>query len=95
MLVERYMPAVGGVEKHLANLLEVLENHPFEFTILTASHLRGLKSLEKAPYADVIRIPYGQERNPLALLRFVRGLRNRIAPYDILHIHDVMPLLSW
>ncbi len=89
------MPAVGGVEKHLANVLETLNDQSYEFVVLTASHKRGLPLVEKAPHAEIIRIPHGKERNPLAVCRYIQSIRHRIAPYHVLHIHDVMPLLFW
>ncbi len=95
MLVERYRPAVGGVEKHLENLFKTLGSQHYRFTVLTASHRKGLRPFEERDECTIIRIPHGQERSPIAVWRYIRSVAHQITPCDILHVHDVTPLVFW
>ncbi len=95
MVSPRYRPAIGGVEVHVEKLVDVLSQKGFKVSILTSSHKLGLKPYEQVGNSIVQRIPFGWEKNPfltyLWVLRNLRGLNK----YDIVHVHDTIPLLFW
>jgi glycosyltransferase involved in cell wall biosynthesis len=95
MVSPRYRPSIGGVEVHVEKVADVLHQKGFNVTILTSSHKCGLKRHEQVGYSDVRRIPFCWEKNPflvyLWILRNFRGLNK----YDIVHVHDPIPLLFW
>jgi len=83
------------VEVHVEKLADMLSQKGFIVTILTSSHKFGLKPYEQVGNAIVQRIPFCWEKNPfltyLWVLRNFRGLNK----YDIVHVHDTIPLLFW
>lgn len=95
MISPRYKPAIGGVEVHVERIANVLSQKGFSITILTSSHKYGLKSNEQVGNSIIQRIPFRWEKNPfltyLWILRNLRGLNK----YDIVHVHDTIPLLFW
>ncbi len=95
MVSPRYTPSIGGVEVHVEKVADVLSQKGFIVTILTSSHKFGLKPYEQVGNSNVQRIPFYWEKNPflsyLWVLRNFRGLNK----YDIVHVHDTIPLLFW
>jgi glycosyltransferase involved in cell wall biosynthesis len=95
MICQMYKPAIGGVENHVEKVTEKLAQKGYKITILTASHKFGLKSHEQVGNSSVQRIPFRCEKNPflvyLWVLRNLRGLNK----YDVVHVHDPIPLLFW
>lgn len=95
MVSPHYKPAIGGVEVHVERIVDVLTQQGIDITILTSSHDLGLKPCENIGFVRVLRIPYGWERNPfLVFFWMFRSLR-KLERYDIVHVHDTIPLLFW
>lgn len=90
-LTRLYFPHVGGVEKHIEKLSEVLVDKGFKITVLTEQHDSKLLGFETFKNITIYRIPVS--RNIFfkkfyiwKWIFFHLGLFNRA---DIIHIHDV------
>jgi hypothetical protein len=91
-----YFPHKGGVEKHVAKLIDTFPN-PCQLTIVTEQYDKKLKIRDKYDGVTIIRIPYRLLNSKLKLWKYIYCLRYEIQRSDIIHIHDVfwwyIPLL--
>ena len=88
MVVPRYLPSIGGVEKHVSIVAEKLIQLEYDITVLTYSHERGLSSGEKINSVQVLRIPYGWARNPPLVFSWIISNRKYFKDYDIIHLYS-------
>lgn len=91
MISHHYFPHVGGVERHLDELLRYLKGKKFEFTIITEKFNDELKNVEHRDGNIILRILY-RKKKFLGLLNIwlcIWKLRSYIKEADIIHIHDV------
>ena len=58
MVVPRYKPAIGGIEKHVERVTGRLKQLGIDITILTASHKAGLAEREEGN-PEIVRMPVG------------------------------------
>ncbi|MFW9850622.1 MAG: glycosyltransferase family 4 protein [Candidatus Thorarchaeota archaeon] len=95
MVSPRYLPAIGGVEKHVHTLAKRLLKRGITVTILTVSHSSELKTMEFIEGIKILRMPYSYSRVPvlgwLWVLKHIRKFEN----HDVIHFHDTIPLLFW
>ncbi len=94
MISARYKPAVGGVEKHIEQIVNLFGNSKFVIDIITGSHMIGLND-EKDRCGDILRLPFKWDRNPFLIFRWAWSKRKLISSYDIVHVHDAVPFLMW
>jgi len=92
-LSRSYYPNIGGVEKHIYKVAEVLTKRGYKVTIITEDSL--LNTLNNFNYkikgVEVIRIPVG-ENNWFKKFRIWKWMWNNkelIFSSDIIHCHDV------
>ena len=95
MIAQRYRPSIGGVERHLEAISKHLTQKGLKVTVLTSSHLRGLPRLESEDGVEVVRIPFGWDRNPTLVYLWVLKNRKILSNYNIVHVHDPLPLFLW
>ncbi|MDF1540745.1 MAG: glycosyltransferase family 4 protein [Candidatus Thorarchaeota archaeon] len=95
MVAPRFKPAIGGVEKHVASIVDILARKGMETTILTRSHEKGLRSYEKRDNEIIVRIPFELNNNPILTYLWILWNRKKLTNFDIIHVHDTMPLLTW
>ncbi len=95
MVVERFWPAIGGVEKHVLRLAQDFISRDWRVRVITGAHEEDLKSVERFDDIEIHRIPRRWARTPpLATLWMIRN-RHLWADADVVHIHDTVPLLFW
>ena len=95
MIVPRYKPAIGGLEKHVEKVCKGLHTKGYRLTILTSSHSQSLLAEEYIDGISVSRIPYGIDRNPILTYLWILSKRRKFKDFDIIHIHDPLPLIFW
>lgn len=91
MISHYYFPHIGGVERHLNELLRYFKGKEFEFTIITEKYNNKLKSVEHKDGNTILRILYRRVKF-LGLINIwlcLWKLRNFIKEADVVHIHDV------
>lgn len=93
MISARYKPSIGGVEKHIEGIASKLADKGIRITVLTTSHEGGLPRTERNREADIIRVPFRWETNPILVCLWLMANRRRFRRYDIMHAHDIVPLL--
>ncbi len=95
MISPRYFPAIGGVERHVQSIAELLASKGHSITVISASHESGLPSCEVISGVKIQRMPFAVIKNPfLAMLWMIRH-RSEILSNDIIHVHDTIPFLLW
>ena len=95
MITPRFSPAIGGVEKHVENLSRKFADTGYQVTILTSKHEASLNALERMDRCQVIRMPFGWDRNPFLMYIWFLLNRKLILKHDIIHVHDTIPFLTW
>ncbi len=95
MIVERYWPAIGGVEKHVRRLAQELIDRGWQVRIITKKHEGSLKSTETVDGVEIHRIPkWILDAPPLAYLWLLKN-QHLWKHADVVHVHDTVPLLLW
>ncbi|MHA2265413.1 MAG: glycosyltransferase family 4 protein [Candidatus Thorarchaeota archaeon] len=94
MIAPRYRPAVGGIERHLEKVTKILVEKGLSVTILAPTHVAGLTQTETIDKVNIIRIPFGWDRNPFLSYLWMISRRLNLKRYSIVHVHGTMPLLS-
>ncbi len=95
MVVPRYKPAIGGLEKHVEKVCKGLLGKDHKLTILTSSHSHDLLAEECIDDISIIRIPYEIDRNPILSYLWILRNRRKFTDFDVVHVHDPLPLLLW
>lgn len=95
MVVQRYFPAIGGVEKHVSSLIHILTEQNIRTGILTSSHEPNLSRTQISEGTRITRIPQGYDRCPPLVYLWLILNRHIFNSYDLVHIHDPFPLLAW
>ena len=91
MFAHYFYPHIGGVERHIEELLEHLKGKEYSFKVITEKFDDNLKSVEHTEICDIYRIGY-RKRKFLGLFEIwlsLLKLRKNIQEADIIHIHDV------
>lgn len=91
VLSKYYKPHIGGVEKHLENISELLIKRKYRITIITEKYQKWLQNKETVNGVKVVRIAYPKIKYIGLFFIWVEmfKLRNLIEKSDIVHIHDV------
>ena len=87
-----FAPHVGGVEKHIIKLSEVLQRKGYSITVITEGYKRGLPAHERIHNIDVHRIPVfniSEKNKKWQIWWWLFKNRKFFKDSDILHIHDV------
>ena len=95
MVVPRYKPAIGGLEKHVEKVCKGLLAKGHKLTILTSNHSQDLLAEECIDGISIIRLPYGIDRNPILSYLWILKNRRKFTDFDLVHVHDPLPLLLW
>lgn len=96
-----YYPHIGGVERHVAKISEILIKKGHNVTVVCEQHDRKLKIKEQINGINVLRIPINStERNKkFHIWKWMVKNRKFIKSFDIVHIHDIFywifPLLVY
>jgi len=100
-LSKRYWPAVGGVEKHLQSLCDVLQKWrpDIQMTIVTEQHDTSLPTFEEQKNKTIHRIPVSSNIKK-SIWSWMSAHRKLFESADLIHAHDVFfwmfPLLpNW
>ena len=90
MVIQRYLPHVGGAEKQLQQLAPRLKNQGYEVHVLTR-HERGLKRFETIDGVPVHRLPAPGPKPVAAAAFTISALWTlvRLRP-DIVHAHEIL-----
>ncbi|MHA1907857.1 MAG: glycosyltransferase family 4 protein [Candidatus Thorarchaeota archaeon] len=95
MVSPSYLPAIGGVEKHVETISKRLQRIGYKISILTVAHGHDLQLVEYLDGIRVIRMPFFYSQHPLLGWLWVLLNRNLLINHDIIHVHDTVPLLFW
>lgn len=96
-----YYPHIGGVEKHIAQISEILIKEDYEVTVVCEQHDKKLKTKEQINGINIIRIPINssEKNKKFHIWKWVLKNRKFIKSFDIVHIHDIfywiLPLLVY
>lgn len=85
-LTRRFYPSIGGVEKHLNGLCELLLQRGNRVTILTEKHEASLKETDIYKNIKIIRIP---QMNKYGIWKWIQENNKLFDESDIIHVHDV------
>jgi glycosyltransferase involved in cell wall biosynthesis len=90
MVIQNYLPAIGGAERQLASLLPRLEAAGIRPVVITRRH-EGLPRLDEIDGVPVVRLG-GRGPKALRSLRFVVGARRELARIrpDVVHAFDTL-----
>ena len=90
MIIQTYLPRLGGAEKQLAGVCRRLRERDIEPVIITRRY-PGLSAFEIIDQTPVYRVPAPQPKALAALCFIVFGLgRIRQIDADILHAHELL-----
>lgn len=88
MVIQSYVPAVGGAERQLAALAPMLVERGADVVVVTRA-FAGRPVEDEVDGIRVVRIPVGGPK-PVASARFVRGARRVLREFDpdVVHAYD-------
>lgn len=95
MIAQRYSPYIGGVERHIEKISEILTKRGYQITVLTPKIDSNLPDCEKIGATEVIRFPNNIQRNPILLLKWFTSNKEKMREFQIVHCHDFIPILFW
>ena len=86
-----YFPHIGGVEKHVAQLSQVLLRKGYDVTVLTEQYEKSLKRDEVVDGVRIVRVPIGKNvsMKKFAIWKWVIGNLSFLFSFDVIHVHDV------
>ena len=86
-----YYPHVGGIEKHIEKISQILQDKNYSVTVLTTKYDRKLLDSEIFNRIKIIRFNQPQIKYLGLIYTWIWFLKNRnlIKKSDIVHIHDV------
>lgn len=90
MIIQAYLPLLGGAERQLAALAPLLEEHGVDVSVITRRYA-DLKKFELIEGVPVYRLPAPGPK-PVASLAFSLGalsLLQRLRP-DVIHAHELL-----
>lgn len=95
-ITPRFYPQLGGVEKHVKSVGEILSNQGIGITVITSTDKPDLKNFEKvndmAVYRKYIKAPLGSKASSaIGLVKMMAFLLKNIRlvnGHDIIHLHD-------
>ncbi|HRQ40141.1 MAG TPA: glycosyltransferase family 4 protein [Chloroflexota bacterium] len=90
MIIQAYLPLLGGAERQLAALAPLLENQGVDVSVITRRY-PGLKEFEVIDNVPVYRLPVPGPK-PVASLSFTLSalpLLQRLQP-DVIHAHELL-----
>ena len=85
-LVNRYWPAIGGVERYVGELAAALIGAGHTVSVVAGDHLGSLADREIHENVTVYRFP--ALRSPLRCCRRLMGLRRVFSEADVVHLCD-------
>jgi glycosyltransferase involved in cell wall biosynthesis len=94
MVVPRYKPAIGGIEKHVERVTGRLKRLGIDITILTASHKAGLAEREEGN-PEIVRMPVGYDKSPIHAFWWMLKNRKWILQNRLIHFHGTVQILFW
>ncbi len=87
-----FYPHIGGVEKHVTRVSEVLARRGHEVSIITIKHDKSLSDFEELNKMKVYRFP--RMRLPKVWL-WIYKHRDLIKNADVVHCHDFATFIYW
>lgn len=84
-LCRLYYPHVGGVEKHVEKISNIL-SRKHQIKIITEKYDASLKDYEKINGIEIYRLPPG---NKWAIWKWMKVNKHLLKWADIIHVHDV------
>lgn len=94
MVAERYWPHVGGVERHVERVCEILLDRGYHVSIICGA-AAGRPSEDSHKGVEIHRLPRRWDRVPLLATVWMLLHRRLWRHADIIHVHDMYPLLFW
>jgi glycosyltransferase involved in cell wall biosynthesis len=90
MIIQDYLPSIGGAEKQLATLAPLLEERDVKISILTRRH-PGLSRFEFIDGVPVYRLPMLKTKvlNSLMFTSFALPVLKKLRP-DVIHAHGLL-----
>ncbi len=90
-LTRLYLPHIGGVEKHIFEISKILAKNN-QLTIIAEQDNPSEPEYEKAPFAEIYRIPLGgvgESAKKFTIWSWLFKHLDLIKSAEIVHIHDV------
>lgn len=89
-LSKRYLPALGGVEKHIQKLSSALQQlHPnIHITVITEQHDSALLEHEQVAGVEIYRIPISTDLKQ-SIWTWITANISLLHSADLIHVHDV------
>jgi len=94
MVAERYRPAIGGVEKHIEHVVDILNSRGLHVTILAGASSPLLPCIESSEQCMILRVPQGWGKNPFLFCLWTLYNRRAMSNFDLFHFHDTLVLMS-
>jgi glycosyltransferase involved in cell wall biosynthesis len=88
-LARLFWPHIGGVEKHLAKLIEQLPSKKYAITIVTEQYDELLPLSEKWQECQIVRIPAVLVKSKWGVWSWIMSHAQLFWDADCIHIHDV------
>ncbi|MFW9975124.1 MAG: glycosyltransferase family 4 protein [Candidatus Thorarchaeota archaeon] len=95
MISPRYKPAIGGVEKHVEEVVKELLKRGIKCDVFTSSQAQNNECDSLYDGARVYRLPNGWGSFPILILLWLWKRKKEFPRYSIIHVHDAIPLLIW
>ena len=97
MFAERLPPSIGGVERHIQELVPELTQRGVKLTLAAPAHQPGLPLEDELNGAQVLRIPYtrGKYGTYASAWRWWFQHRDLLVTADRIHFHGVYSLWHW
>ena len=101
MVTPLYAPHIGGVERHVEQLVRVLSAAGVDICIITQRHAADVPAYETNEHCEVIRFGSGREsarrgwRVWLPAWQCLWHHRSKIRGATIVHCHDAGQLVTW
>lgn len=89
MLCRRYLPHVGGVERHVSELMSALRKRGYQLTVVTEQYLSTLPTEEEVGGIKVLRIPSKILTGKKGIWTWMLQNKKLFVEADVIHAHDV------
>lgn len=88
-LTRLFHPHIGGVEKHVEKLAQVLIKKGYQITVLTEQYESSLNLEDRYKDIQIYRIPRDIAKSKLTVWKWIKHKQQLFETSDIVHAHDV------
>lgn len=85
----RFAPDKGGVETHVARLIEQLQSRGYRITVVTTQADDQVPLVEKTEWGKIVRLPHRYRLKKLATWWWLWRNRSLLYQASLIHVHDI------